>query len=323
MQTAPQTQPQTTSEILDFERLLAKPSASLSTYVDKSSDPVKAIESFGNWIAKSGMFGCTKPEQGMVIAIACIEMRIGLVEFSQTFDIMHNGKLRKKALAAQVEFENLGGGVRWLDTGEGRDKATVELTWKGQSRQFTFTIDEARKAGLVKKDGNWESWTSEMLCARVLSRGIARLCPRVYAGFESDDSADVVPTTSPLPLPAKPAPAPAPAPAPVAKAPEPVPQPAPAAEPAPVAAPETAPAPAATEDFPTTEEQAEAVAAAIGFENVVKAVKWMARQMPPWLTAEQAATPHAFRYLTAARRERILNKREMFIRAISNPSPTS
>ncbi len=313
MQTAPQTQPQTTTEVSDFDRLLAKPSASLSTYVDKSSDPVKAIESFGNWIAKSGMFGCTKPEQGMVIAIACIEMKIGLVEFSQTFDIMHNGKLRKKALAAQVEFENLGGGVRWLDTGEGRDKATVELTWKGNTRQFTFTIEEARKASLIKSGGAWETWTSEMLCSRVLSRGIARMCPRVYAGFESDDSADVLPATSPLPLPAKPAP--------VAKAPEPGPPP--PAEPAPVAAPEPAPAPAATEDLPTSEEQAEAVAAAIGFENVVKAVKWMTRQMPPWLTAEQAATPHAFRYLTAARRERILNKREMFIKAISNPAPTA
>lgn len=173
----------------DFGRLLAQPHrASIETYVNASPEPVKAIEAFGKWIAKCGMFGCQREEQGMIIAIACIEMGIGLVEFGNTFDIMHNGKLRKKALAAQVQFEDLGGKVRWLDIGDsGTEKAEVELEFNGNKRAFKFTLDDARAAKIVKKDGAWETWQSEMLCARALSRGIARMCPRVYAGFEIDD----------------------------------------------------------------------------------------------------------------------------------------
>src|SRR5262245_10531422 len=121
-----------------------RPRTSLETYINASPVPTQAIESVGRWIAKSGMFGCTREEQGMIIAIVCIEKRIGIVEFSQTYDIMHNGKLRKKALAAQVEFEDLGGKVVWIDCGESRQKAEVELSYQGQTRRFIFTIEDAR-----------------------------------------------------------------------------------------------------------------------------------------------------------------------------------
>jgi hypothetical protein len=297
--------------------------ASLKTYVNQSSEPTKAIESFGRWIAKSGMFGCTREEQGMVIIIACIEMGIGLVEFSQTFDIMHNGKLRKKALAAQVEFENLGGTVRWIDCGENRQTAEVELTFKGQSRTFKFTLDDAKRAKVFKTDGAWETWTADMLCARALSRGISRMCPRVYAGFESDyeesPSAIVLPKVEEVLIPAPQVAQPA---ATVPQAPQPETQPAPvsAATTTTTVTPSVTFAPA---DGLLSVEDAENLAMAIGAENVVKAVTWMQKQQPAWLTKEQVTSGEPFRYLTPKRVARIVNQKDAFIRAINNPSATA
>lgn len=287
--------------------LLNRPHSSIETYVNNSPDPLKAIEAFGKWISKSGMMGCQKEEQGMIIAIACIEMGIGLIEFAQTYDIMHNGKLRKKALAAHVEFVNLGGVVKWIDAGESREKAEVELSYGGQVRKFTFSLEDAKRANLVKKDGAWETWTADMLCARVLSRGIARMCPKVYAGFEADE--DSVPA---LLLPKS---------EPAAIAPAPVQTPAPPPAPAAPVTPE-APKPVETPGLLTVEE-AEQLAAKLGPDNIVRAVAWMQRQQPAWLTAEQVASGEPFRFLTPKRVNKIMTQTEQFLRAINNPAQTA
>jgi hypothetical protein len=44
----------------------------------------------------------------------------------------------------------------------------------------SFTLEEARKAGLTKKGGPWETWTSDMLFWRAMSRGQRRFCPDVF-----------------------------------------------------------------------------------------------------------------------------------------------
>lgn len=302
-------------EASEFQTLLDKPHrASIETYVNQSPDPTKAIERFGEWIGKSGMFGCTRTEQGMIIAITCIEMRIGLVEFAQTFDIMHNGKLRKKALAAQVEFEQLGGKVRWIDAGEGREKAEAEFSYNGQTKTFRFTIEDARRANLVKKDGAWETWTADMLCVRVLSLGIKRLCPKIYAGFESDDSEQpslVLPKMeSTLPKPEAAAPAPTPA------------APAPASPATATQAVASATAAASTSALLSVAE-AEDLMTFIGADNIDKAEAWMLRQLPPWLTPEQVASGNSFCYLTPKRVARIRGNKEGFLRAVNNPAQTA
>jgi hypothetical protein len=43
----------------------------------------------------------------------------------------------------------------------------------------TFTIDEARQAGLIKEGGGWKKWPKDMLYARCMSRLARRLFPDV------------------------------------------------------------------------------------------------------------------------------------------------
>lgn len=46
----------------------------------------------------------------------------------------------------------------------------------------TFTIDDARKAGLVKPGGAYEKNPSDMMFARAISRGARRFCPDLFMG---------------------------------------------------------------------------------------------------------------------------------------------
>src|SRR5689334_17849979 len=148
----------------EFEKLLAKPHATIETYINSAPDHLKAIETFGTWVAKCGLFNCDRSETGHIIVLSCIELGISLTEFGRTYDII-KGKLRKKALAAQVQFEDLGGTVEWLNIGDdGKGEASAKLTYKGLSRVFKFTIEDAKRAKLTRgEESNWEKWQSEML----------------------------------------------------------------------------------------------------------------------------------------------------------------
>lgn len=58
--------------------------------------------------------------------------------------------------------------------------AVVEWVRKGRpARQASFTIEEARMAGLVKPDSGWQKYPADMLVARATSRGVRRGFPEV------------------------------------------------------------------------------------------------------------------------------------------------
>jgi len=64
--------------------------------------------------------------------------------------------------------------LNWFESGSvGRTDRPV-----GQS---SFTIEEAKKAGLTGKD-NWKKYPSDMLFARAISRGARRFAPGIFGG---------------------------------------------------------------------------------------------------------------------------------------------
>lgn len=64
--------------------------------------------------------------------------------------------------------------LNWFESGSvGRNDRPV-----GQS---SFTIEEAKKAGLTGKD-NWKKYPSDMLFARAISRGARRFAPGIFGG---------------------------------------------------------------------------------------------------------------------------------------------
>lgn len=291
------------------------------------TDPLAACERLGTALAKSGLFGCDRAEQGQALMLICMSERKSPTEILRNFDIVE-GKLRKKALAILAEFRQRGGKHKWLADGSDGQTAEIELAFEGQTIKSRFTMDDAKRANASFKPGSaWVKTPGNMLRARAASNGVAMLCPEVVAGSEEEAESTPAPaapldlsprnvTPSPATATAKPAePPPAPAidiPATVSRA-EP-PQDAPALAAAGLAPAEplpTPPAPSAP-SAPATGLVTPATAAAL--EELIgphfdKAMAWLVKEK--WL-----AEGESILRLTETRAQRIVKQSKSWLRAI-------
>lgn len=79
-------------------------------------------------------------------------------------------------------------------------KVTVTISKDGESHTESYTIDQAKKAGLMTKD-IWMKYTQEMLTHKCVARAIDNFCPEVLGGFsmkeDMDDSVSQPPKEKP------------------------------------------------------------------------------------------------------------------------------
>lgn len=148
--------------------------------------PLSAVEKAGDFIAKSGMFGCERKEQGMIIAATCYQEGLSFLEFKRTYH-NQNGELSMRADAMLAEFHKRGFKSKLLS--RDAEKASIELTTH-YTAAFTFTWDDAKAEPFVYgKDGrtikkNYATPRArmQMLWARVISDGVRTMCPEIVAG---------------------------------------------------------------------------------------------------------------------------------------------
>jgi hypothetical protein len=70
----------------------------------------------------------------------------------------------------------------------------------GADRAFTFSIEDAKTAGLFKKDGAYEKYPRRMMVARASSEAIDTECPDITLGFDTlETMIDDVRTETPAP----------------------------------------------------------------------------------------------------------------------------
>lgn len=165
---------------------------------DKSNAIVEGIahaEKLGAWMARSNMFGCKTVEQGQVMAVSCIVMKIHPLQFMQTYHIVE-GSPSMRADAMLAKFVTVGGDfipLEWTD-----EACTIRFAWRKRETDYTFTIEEAKRAGLVKEKSGWDKWTKNMLYWRCVTNYLRAYVPEHFAGHYAPDeiNADVVPTPS-------------------------------------------------------------------------------------------------------------------------------
>jgi len=139
------------------------------------------------------MFGCSNEAQGRVLALACIAERKNPLELVRTYHII-DGKLSMRADAMLAEFRKLGGKVRWTATGDDGKEAKAIFSFEDVDTEIGYSIEDAKRAGLVKDKSAWVKDPGAMLRARVTSKAVRMLAPEIVAGYytpeEIDDVAD-------------------------------------------------------------------------------------------------------------------------------------
>ena len=155
-----------------------------------------------------------------------------------------NGKLYiSAALSQSLVLRDLPGAAFTRLDGDGFCEVTLEAPGR-KAYTARYTIDEARKAGLVKPGSNWEKYPADMLYTKALMRACRTVAPDCLAGMYAPqecgidmdgDIIDVAVTQKPVALAAAPALPPPVAITDTASAP-------PAAEPLPLPPPPPSPA---------------------------------------------------------------------------------
>ena len=146
------------------------------------------IIQFGNAISLSGLFGCKRPEQGQVFAIQCMFERKPPLEMAKTYHVVGD-KLVKRADAMLADFRRAGGKWKWADL-DATDKQEALVAWEGEEYRVSYSIDQARAAGLVKEGSNWTKDPATMLRARVVSRTLRAIAPEMVQGVYTEADLD-------------------------------------------------------------------------------------------------------------------------------------
>lgn len=159
---------------------------------DRISDPIKAAEALGNWIALSNMFGCEKKEAGMVLAFHCLVLRKDPIQVCAAYHII-DGKLSKKAAQCLAELRKMGAKHKWITEANDPLKATLQVVFEGETSVVTYTIEMAKQQGLIKHGGAWTKNPWDMLQARAITSMVKRVAPEVMVSIASEGEEEAPP----------------------------------------------------------------------------------------------------------------------------------
>lgn len=171
--------------------------ATVSTY-DKVQDPMSAATTLGEWIARSGMFGCERVEQGAILAMQCLVERKAPLELAKHYHIIGN-KLALRADAMLALYRERGGKVRWIQFDDVGAKA--RWAYDGNDVELGYTAEDAKRAGFLpaRAGSGWAKFPAEMMRARLISKAVRMLAPEVCTGTytpeELEDIQRPAPTT--------------------------------------------------------------------------------------------------------------------------------
>lgn len=140
---------------------------------------------------RSRFFGVTSPDQAAAIMLKGHELGLG---FAQSFEFVHviQGKptLSPRGALALALASGLVDEMEIIEERDAKGKP-FSCTVKGKrgalSYSTSFTMDDARTAGLVKKDGAWETYPANMLKWRAIGFWLDVLFPDTQGGMKRAD----------------------------------------------------------------------------------------------------------------------------------------
>lgn len=168
-------------------------------FYSQACTSLDSVKQLGDWIAHSGMFGATKPEQGYVLALECIASKQTPLSWKKSNHLI-NGQIAMKSEAMLSGLMDAGWEIDWVQFDA---QAAIADFCKGQKKiRISFTSEDAKLAGLLpaKPGSGWQKFPAAMMRARLVSLATRMLDPRITQGrYCVEEVADFgnTPTTPP------------------------------------------------------------------------------------------------------------------------------
>ncbi len=108
-------------------------------------------------------------QEAFAVMIAGREWGLGPMESLREMYVVNGTTMPSyRVLAGAVLRGDPTASFKWIERGP--TKATAQLIREGRETiEITYTIDDAKRAGLAEKD-NWKKYPTDMLCAKVVTR---------------------------------------------------------------------------------------------------------------------------------------------------------
>lgn len=160
----------------------------IQTY-EKMND-LPSVQALGGAIATSGMFGCDKPEQGVIIALQCIAENKAPLEMAKNYHLV-KGKLTKRADSMLADFKRSGGKIKWGDLKNRESQSGTFTDPDGNVYDVSYSIDDAKAAGVYnnKADSPWQKTPAAMMRARLVSETLRAIAPEIVTGVYTPEEA--------------------------------------------------------------------------------------------------------------------------------------
>lgn len=155
----------------------------MMSLVNGTEGTVRNIQEIGKMLAESRMLKLKNAQQGAAVVLAAICEGITPFQLTKEYHVMDDGGMSMKADVMLAKFNQAGGKHFWINTGDDGQETILRLVWNGQDIQVSYTIEDAKRAGLIRKGGNWEKNPGEMLRARATSKGVRMVAPGIVAGI--------------------------------------------------------------------------------------------------------------------------------------------
>ena len=172
-------------------------------FYSQACTSLDAVKQLGDWIAHSGMFGATKPEQGYVLALECIASKQTPLTWKKSNHLI-NGNITMKSESMLAGLMDAGWDVDWIQFDA--QAAIAEFVKNAKKVRVSFTAEDAKQAGLLpaKPGSGWAKYPAEMLRARLISKATRMIDPRITQGRYSPE--EVADFSNPPSAPSQPAP---------------------------------------------------------------------------------------------------------------------
>ncbi len=148
----------------------------------------------------SRFFGVANPEQAMAIMIKGHELGLGLAtSFEFIKSIQGKPALVPMGALALIQGSPLCAGLRIEDIKDDKNNPQACRVWMKRTNGFEYTVefsmDDAKRAGLVKPDGAWTTYPANMLRWRAVGFCADVVFPDVLGGLKRADEygADITP----------------------------------------------------------------------------------------------------------------------------------
>lgn len=160
----------------------------MSTELTLSNDlNFEQMQVAANTIAKSGLFKAwDTTEKVMTLMLLCRAEGSDPLSAVNRYDMVQ-GRITKRSQAMLDDFIRGGGKVTWLESTEQVAKGKF-IAPNGAEHTETFSIEDARRAGLTGKD-NWKNYAKVMLRNRCVAFALRAVYPSVTSLMLTENEA--------------------------------------------------------------------------------------------------------------------------------------